>query len=382
MISISRLYCGVKEFAEHLRYSKEAHRRPVVVWNVTKACNLKCSHCYASSDASPSSEELTTKEGLSLLEDLAKFRVPVILFSGGEPLIRPDILDLIKKAVDLNLRTVVSTNGTLIDLNLAKELKKLGVSYVGISLDGVGEVHDRFRGEKGAFEKVLKAVENCLRESLKVGLRFTINRFNVLEIPKLFDLVKEMKIPRLCFYHLVYTGRGRNLINQDLTYEEKRKWMDFIIESTKKLHEQGLKTEVLTVDNHADGPYLYLKMKKEGNPRAEEVYELLKLNGGNKSGVGIGCISWDGAVFADQFWRHYSFGNVRKRPFSEIWMDTSEPLMFKLKNKKRYLKGRCSKCRFLELCGGNFRVRAEAVFGDLWAPDPACYLTEEEIGLV
>lgn len=382
MISISRLYCGVKEFAEHLRYSKEAHRRPVVVWNVTKACNLKCIHCYASSDSSPSSEELTTKEGLSLLEDLAKFGVPVILFSGGEPLIRADILDLIKKAVDLNLRTVVSTNGTLIDANLAKELKKLGVSYVGISLDGVGEVHDRFRGEKGAFEKVLKAVENCLRENLKVGLRFTINRFNVLEIPKLFDLVKEMKIPRLCFYHLVYTGRGRNLINQDLTYEEKRKWIDFIIESTKKLHEGGVKTEVLTVDNHADGPYLYLKMKKEGNPRAEEVYELLKLNGGNKSGVGIGCISWDGAVFADQFWRHYSFGNVRKRPFSEIWMDTSEPLMFKLKNKKKYLKGRCSKCRFLELCGGNFRVRAEAVFGDLWAPDPACYLTEEEIGLV
>ncbi len=382
MISISRLYCGAVEFAEHLRYSKSAHQRPVVVWNVTKACNLKCIHCYASADQSPSSYELTTEEGFTLLEDLAKFGVPVILFSGGEPLVRPDIINLIKKAVELNLRVVVSTNGTLIDKNMAKEFKKLGVSYVGISLDGVGEIHDKFRGVKGAFEKVVDAVENCLKENLKVGLRFTINKFNVKEIPKIFKLVREMKIPRLCFYHLVYTGRGANLVKQDLTLEEKRSWIDFIIENTKKLHEEGIKTEVLTVDNHADGPYLYLKMERENNPRAKEVYELLKLNGGNKSGVGIGCISWDGEVFADQFWRHYSFGNIRKRPFSEIWMDVTDPLMFKLKDKKKYVKGRCSKCKFLELCGGNLRVRAEAVFGDPWASDPACYLTDEEIGLV
>lgn len=381
MISISRLYCGVIESSEHLRYSKSAHQRPIVVWNVTKACNLKCIHCYASSDPNPSPFELTTKEGFSLLEDLANFKVPVILFSGGEPLLRPDILDLLKKAVELNLRTVISTNGTLIDLNMAKELKKLGVSYVGISLDGTTEVHDKFRGVKGTFEKVLRAIESCLKVNLKVGLRFTLNKFNILEVPKIFDLVRELKIPRVCFYHLVYAGRGTKLIEQDLTLEEKRRWIDFIIESTKKLHQMGLKTEVLTVDNHTDGPYLYLKMEKEGNPRAKEVYELLKLNGGNKSGVGIGCISWDGEVLADQFWRHYSFGNVRRRPFSEIWLDTTDPLMAKLKDKKRHVKGRCSQCRFLDLCGGNFRVRAEAFFGDLWAPDPACYLTDEEIGL-
>ena len=294
---------------------------------------------------------------------------------------RPDILDLIHKAVTLGLRAVVSTNGVLIDRALARELKKCGLSYVGISMDGLREVHDRFRGVKGAFDKAMEAVENCKAEGIKVGLRFTINKLNAQEIPGIFDLVEEYQIPRICFYHLVYAGRGSKLMEQDLSHEETRRWVDYIIDRTKELHDKGLKVEVLTVDNHADGPYLYLRMKREGNPRAEEVYELLRMNGGNNSGVGIGCVSWDGSVHADQFWRHYSFGNVRERPFSEIWMDTSDPLMAKLKEKKKHVKGRCAKCRFLEVCAGNFRVRAEAATGDVWAPDPACYLTDEEIGI-
>jgi 12,18-didecarboxysiroheme deacetylase len=393
MIGISKLYCGTVEASDPLRYGRRAKdlpshllqfsadKKPVVVWNVTKACNLRCIHCYASADNRPSENELTTEEGFRLLEDLAQFGCPVVLFSGGEPLVRPDIFDLIAYAVRLGLRAVLSTNGTLIDHVLAKELKKFGLSYVGISLDGIGEVHDRFRGSKGCFEKVIQAIENCQREGLKVGLRFTINKFNAEEIPKVFDFVEEMKIPRICFYHLVYAGRGTKLMEYDLSHEETRKWVDYIIDRTKELHDKGHKVEVLTVDNHADGPYLYLRMKREGNPRAEEVYQLLLMNGGNNSGVGIGCVSWDGEVHADQFWRHYSFGNVRKRPFSEIWMDTSDPLMAKLKEKKKHVKGRCAKCRFLEVCGGNFRVRAEAATGDTWAPDPACYLTDEEIGI-
>jgi 12,18-didecarboxysiroheme deacetylase len=383
MISISKLYCGAVEALDHIRYGKTSFKdkRPVVVWNVTKACNLKCIHCYAKADNKRAPDELTTEEGYKLLEDLAQFGSPVILFSGGEPLVRPDILDLIYKAVNLGLRTVISTNGVLIDDSLAKEFKKLGVSYVGISLDGWKEVHDKFRGVKGAFEKVISAVEACKKENLKVGLRFTMSKLNAKEIPKIFDLVEELKIPRICFYHLVYSGRGSKLIDQDLSHEETRYWVDYIINKTKELHDKNLKIEVLTVDNHADGPYLYLKMKREGHPKAEEVYELLKINGGNNSGVGIGCVSWDGFVYADQFWRSYTFGNVRERPFSEIWMDTSNPLMAKLKEKKKYVKGRCAKCKFLDLCAGNFRARAEAVTGDIWAPDPACYLTDEEIGI-
>jgi radical SAM protein with 4Fe4S-binding SPASM domain len=277
------------------------------------------------------------------------------------------------------MRAVISTNGTLITAPIARELKDVGLSYVGISLDGMEAVNDRFRGMDGAFRDALKGIENCQTAGIKVGLRFTINKFNVNEIPALFDLLEERDIPRICFYHLVYAGRGSDLVKDDLTHDETRAAVDLIIDRTRDLFEKGIEKEVLTVDNHADGPYLYLRLLRENSPRAPEVLELLQMNEGNNSGRGIGCISWDGQVHADQFWRHDSFGNVRQRPFSEIWTDLSHPLMARLKDKKRYVTGRCATCRWLDVCGGNFRVRAEAVHGDLWAPDPACYLTDDEI---
>jgi len=267
----------------------------------------------------------------------------------------------------------------LISKDKAKELKEVGLSYVGVSLDGMEEVNDRFRGKKGAFKDAMAGIINCQEVGLKVGLRFTINRMNTAEVPLIFDLLEEYQIPRACFYHLVYAGRGSDLVDEDLNHEQTREVVDLIIDRTKDLHDRGMAKEVLTVDNHADGPYVYLRMLGENNPRAEEVLSLLKMNEGNSSGRGIGCVSWDGSVYADQFWRHCSFGNVLERPFSEIWSDLSNPLMKKLKEKKRYVKGRCARCRWLDVCAGNFRVRAEAVTGDVWAPDPACYLTDEEI---
>jgi radical SAM protein with 4Fe4S-binding SPASM domain len=251
---------------------------------------------------------------------------------------------------------------------------------VGVSLDGMEDVNDRFRGKKGAFKDAMSGIRNCQDAGLKVGLRFTINRMNMTEVPRIFDLLEVHEIPRVCFYHLVYAGRGSQLVKDDLDHGETRKAVDIIIDRTKDLHDRGMAAEVLTVDNHADGPYLYLRMVKEGNHRAEEVFQLLEMNEGNSSGRGIGCVSWDGAVHADQFWRHYSFGNVLERPFSEIWSDLSNPLMARLKEKKLHVTGRCARCRWLDVCAGNFRVRAEAVTGDIWAPDPACYLTDEEIG--
>jgi radical SAM protein with 4Fe4S-binding SPASM domain len=264
---------------------------------------------------------------------------------------------------------------------LAKILKDIGLSYVGISLDGMEAVNDRFRGLPGAFNQALTGIRNCQEAGIKVGLRFTINRINQDQVSPIFDLLKDEGIPRVCFYHLVYAGRGSQLIHEDLDHLQTRQVVDLIIDRTKELFEAGHEKEVLTVDNHADGPYLYMRLLKEGSSRAPEVLELLKMNEGNNSGRGIGCISWDGEVYADQFWRHYSFGNVLRRPFSEIWQDTTDPLMGKLKDKKRHVTGRCAGCRWLDICGGNFRVRAEAASGDLWSPDPACYLTDEEIGL-
>ncbi len=393
MIGISKLYCGTVEPSDALRYGRHsgslpshllqfsADKKPVVVWNVTRRCNLKCVHCYAQAidqDQIPP-DELTTAEGKALLDDLAQFGAPVVLFSGGEPLVRADLPELAAYAVAKGMRAVISTNGTLIRPAVARELKEIGLSYVGISLDGLAEVNDRFRGVKGAFRKALDGIHACQGAGIKVGLRFTMNRLNAKEIPAIFDLLEAHDIPRVCFYHLVYAGRGSKLIEEDLSHAETRAAVDLIIDRTADLHRRGKPKEVLTVDNHADGPYLYLRMVRERSPRAGEVLELLQMNEGNSSGRGIGCVSWDGQVHADQFWRHHAFGNIRQRRFSQIWTDLSDPLMKMLKDKRPFVKGRCATCRWLDVCGGNFRVRAEAATGDLWTPDPACYLTDEEI---
>lgn len=351
----------------------------MVVWNITRRCNLKCVHCYAHAKDMDFGNELSTEEGKHLIDDLAQFGVPVLLLSGGEPMVRKDLPELAGYAVKKGMRAVISTNGTLITREKAGILRDIGLSYVGISLDGMEEINDRFRGVKGAFQSALEGIRNCQDAGIKVGLRFTINKFNVEEIPRIFDLLEEMDIPRVCFYHLVYAGRGSELVKDDLSHEETREAVDLIMDRTRQLHDKGISKEVLTVDNHADGPYLYLRLLNENPERAKEVLELLEMNEGNNSGRGIGCVSWDGEVYADQFWRHHSFGNVREQPFSEIWTGTSDPLLVKLKEKKNHVTGRCATCRWLGICAGNFRVRAEAVSGDVWAPDPACYLTDEEI---
>jgi 12,18-didecarboxysiroheme deacetylase len=392
MIGISKLYCGTVEPSDVLRYggsSKQlpshllqfsADKKPVVVWNCTRRCNLRCVHCYSKSADQNYPGELTTEQGVALLEDLARFGAPVVLFSGGEPLIRPDLFDLAARATKLRMRAVISTNGTLITEAAAERLRAVGLSYVGVSLDGLESIHDRFRSTPGAFQAALAGIRNCRQAGIKVGLRFTITRRNVGEIPGIFNLLGEENIPRVCFYHLVYAGRGSNLMSEDLDHEGTRRAVDLIIDRTVDLHRQGRAAEVLTVDNHADGPYLYLRLLREGQTaRAADVLKLLQMNGGNSSGRGIGCVSWDGAVHADQFWRHVTFGNIKERPFSAIWTDLSNPLMAQLKDKRPHLTGRCATCRFIDLCAGNFRVRAEAATGDLWAPDPACFLTDEEI---
>ncbi len=393
MIGISKLYCGSVEASDALRYGRASKdlpshllqfsldKKPVVVWNMTRRCNLRCVHCYAKARDEADPNEMSTEQAKTMIEDLAQFGSPVLLFSGGEPLVRKDLPELAHHAVHNGMRAVISTNGTLISQDKARELKSIGLSYVGISLDGGREIHDRFRGVPGAFDKAMQGLENCQAEGLKVGLRFTINRQNLFEVDTVFDLLEERDVPRVCFYHLVYSGRGSELINEDLDHDQTREVVDLIMNRTRTLFERGHEKEVLTVDNHADGPYVYLRLREEDPQRAEEVYKLLQYNEGNNSGRGIGCISWDGSVFADQFWRNHTFGNVLRTPFSRIWTDPDIELLAQLKDKKSHVTGRCAQCRFLGVCAGNFRARAEAYYGDVWAPDPACYLTDEEIGL-
>jgi 12,18-didecarboxysiroheme deacetylase len=393
MIGISKLYMGQAESSDALRYGRDSSKlpshllqfsqdkKPVVVWNVTQRCNLKCEHCYAHATNRATPDELTTDEGKALIDDLAAFGAPVMLFSGGEPLARPDMIDLAEYAVQKGMRAVISTNGTLITEDVTARLKDVGLSYVGVSLDGLQATNDRFRGVDGAFEAALRGIRACQKVGLKVGLRYTITKYNLPDLPGIFDLLERENIPRACFYHLVYSGRGGEIIEGDLDSETARKTVDMIIDRTADMAKRGINKEILTVDNHADGAYLYMRMLREGNPRAADVLKLLQMNGGNSSGNGIGCVSWDGAVYPDQFWRHHPLGNVRERPFSEIWSDLSNPLVAAMRNKKEHVTGRCVKCQYVDICGGNLRARGEAATGDVWGVDPACYLTDEEIAL-
>jgi len=399
MIDVSALYCGYnspslphrygrgidREVPEHQRFRtpRSAHdRRPIVVWNITRTCNLACVHCYSDSQAIRYGGELTTQEAFRVIDDLAAFGVPGVLFSGGEPLMRPDIFEIAAYARSRRLHVVFSTNGTLITPESARRFVELGIAYVGISLDSAEPaVHDRFRGSPGAFERTMQGIRCCKRAGQKVGLRLTLTRATAGNLDALFELIVREEIDRACFYHLVPVGRGATLVQ--LAPEESRRAVDTILRRTRELHDRGRRVEILTVDNHCDGVHLYLELRRQGDARAADVYEMLRWNGGGlySSGVGIGCIDFQGRVHPDQFWMHETLGNVRERPFSEIWQDTSHPLMAGLKDRLRLLKGRCGACRFRELCGGASRVRAELAAGDPWAPDPACYLTDQEIGL-
>ncbi len=390
MISISKLVTESNNYGDQLRYSVHSSGNkhgalkdhgPVVVWNVTKACNLKCVHCYAKAENGPAEGELSTIEAKEMIDDLAEFKVPVLLISGGEPLIRPDIFELCEYAISKGIRVTISTNGTLITPEMAKKIKEIGISYVGISLDGLEDTNNKFRGSNKAFQKALEGIRNCQEAGQKVGLRFTINKHNYQEIDGIFELVEKEKIPRVCFYHLVYSGRGKELIEEDISHEEKRKVIDNIVNHTINFYAKGDEKEILTVDNHCDAVYIYTRYLEKDPERAKMIYELIKRNGGNRSGIAIGEIDWLGNVHADQFTMNHTFGNIKDKKFSQIWTEAAHPVLQGMKDRKLLLKGRCSKCKYLELCNGNFRPRAETVFDDFWMEDPACYLTDEEIGL-
>ncbi len=355
-------------------------RRPIVVWNLTRTCNLKCVHCYTDSESTTYADELTTDQCKRVLDDLHAFGVPAVLFSGGEPLVRPDFFDLAAYARELGLHVVISTNGTLIDREAAKRFADLKLAYVGISLDSASSaIHDKFRGVEGAFDRTVQGLRNCVEVGQKIGLRLTITRQTCSDLPEIFNFIETEGIDRACFYHLCPAGRGEDLAA--LTAEESRTAIETIFDMSKGFVDRGKRVEILTVDNHCDGPCLYLRMLREGDARAGQVLDMLAWNGGARysSGVGIGNIDFHGNVHADQFSMFRSFGNVTGRPFSEIWGDESNPIMAGLKNRLPLLTGRCGHCRFKSICGGSLRARAETATGDPWASDPGCYLSDEEI---
>jgi heme d1 biosynthesis radical SAM protein NirJ len=354
---------------------------PVVIWNLIRRCNLTCKHCYSISADTDFPGELGTEEVFSVMADLKRFRVPVLILSGGEPLLRPDIYDVSKRAKAMGFYVGLSSNGTLIDKENVDRVAEVGYDYVGISIDGVRETHDRFRRRQGAFDASVRAIRLCRERGIKVGMRFTLTQDNAAELPMLLAFAEEEGVDKFYLSHLNYAGRGNINRKDDAVFATTRRAMNLLFDTCWSHVQRGEHKEFVTGNNDADGAYLLLWVRERFPHLEEHMRAKLAQWGGNASGVNIANIDNLGNVHPDTFWWHYSLGNVRERPFSEIWQDVSDPLMAGLKARPRPLKGRCAPCSYLDICGGNTRVRAHQLTGDAWAEDPACYLSDEEIGV-
>lgn len=356
--------------------------RPVVIWNLTRRCNLKCRHCYAVAADRDFPGELTREEAVAVLDDLAAFHIPALILSGGEPLSRPDTLDLARRAKAHGLYTALSTNGTPIKGAAADEIAAIGFDYVGISLDGIGATNDWFRGQAGAFEAALGGVRECVARGVKVGLRFTMTSDNARQLPELIALAKAEKVNKFYLSHLVYAGRGNKHRSDDTPRQVTRAALDLLLEEAWRAAEREEEFEIVTGNNDADAVYFLLWAAERFPPgRLAHVRAHLEAWGGNSSGLGVANIDTQGVVHPDTYWSGYAVGNVRERPFSAIWRDASEPMLAALRTRPRPLKGRCGQCAFKAVCGGNTRIRALQLTGDPWEADPACYLSDREIGL-
>jgi len=355
---------------------------PVLIWNLIRRCNLTCKHCYSISADKDFPGELSTEEVFGVMDDLKRFRVPVLILSGGEPLLRPDIFDIARRAKEMGFYVGLSTNGTLIDESNIGRIAAIGFDYVGVSLDGIAATHDKFRRMDGAFDKSMHGIRLCKARGIKVGIRFTLTQDNAHDLPALLQLMEDEGLDKFYLSHLNYAGRGNRNRRDDAFHQTTRAAMDLLFDTCWRDQQAGRPKEFVTGNNDADGVYLLLWVRKNFPQREDHIRAKLEQWGGNSSGVNVANIDNLGNVHPDTMWWNYTLGNVRERPFSDIWMDASDPIMAGLKAQPRKVGGRCGACTYFAVCGGNTRVRAWQVTGDPWAEDPACYLDDEEIGLV
>lgn len=350
-----------------VRFSTEA--KPVVMWNLTRQCNLSCDHCYMDAKAE-GREELCLEEGVRLIDDLADLKVPMLIFTGGEPLMSRNFYAYAFHAREAGLRAVISTNGTLITPEVAALLAEAKIGYVGVSLDSaMPEKHDSFRGVSGAYARALQGMRNARDAGLKTGLRITLTKDNWQDVPALLNLALEEGIPRFCLYHLVPTGRGAGIADRDVTPEQRRCVIRFLAEAAVELKDKNI--EILTTDSPMDGAYLMELLKDD--PRREYVRKLLANAGGCSTGTKVANINHRGDVHPCHFMPHVIVGNVREASFRDIWVDNPSPELKSLRNMKSSLKGACGKCEYLDLCGG-CRQKAYYYQGDLLGDDPTCII--------
>lgn len=365
--------------SRYLAFSEQ--KRPLIFWNLTSRCNLSCSQCYINAGDQQQINELSSSGARQLVDEAAACRTPLLMFSGGEPLVRPDFWDILTYARSRGLRVAVSSNGILITMDVAQRLKDNQVGYVGISLDGArASTHDTVRGLKGSFEGSIKGLKDCVESGVKCGVRITAIKDNFKEIPELLDLTQSLGVPRFCLYWLVPSGRGRSLYQKRRLDKDEIAWvLDKLYESARDSDPE--KIEILSIDAPQDGVYVLDRLKKESPSRHDKAREILEYVGDTCSaGDRILNIDPEGNIYPCQFAQLESLkvGNLKEGPLAKIWNDPANRVLADMRSKVRKLKGKCGKCVHRKICSGGCRIRAYFESGDLWAEDPVCISYEAE----
>lgn len=355
--------------------------KPVVIWNLTRRCNLRCRHCYTVSADVNFPGELDEAQAMNVLNDLGEFKVPALILSGGEPLDSPYLFPLAKAARDKVRVLALSTNGTKIFGKTADQVAEIGFDYVGISIDGIGETNDWFRGVNGAYDAAVRGVRELKKRGVKVGLRFCLTEGTQHHLPDLLKLCDDEGVDKFYLSHLVYAGRGDKHRGEDAHHQMTRQGLDLLLDRAWQAVSENKPLDIVTGNNDADaGYFLQWAEQRFDAEKVANLREHLAAWGGNSSGLGVANIDYLGYVHPDTYWSDYTIGNVKKKKFSE-WWTSDDQMLATLRTRPRPLKGRCGACKIKDICGGNTRIRALQVTGDPWAEDPACYLSNDEIGV-
>ncbi|RPJ79298.1 MAG: radical SAM protein [Alphaproteobacteria bacterium] len=351
---------------------------PVVIWNLLRRCNLSCRHCYANSFDREFPGELKLEDCLRVVDEVKAAHAPALILSGGEPLLHPHVFEIAEYAKKKKFYLALSSNGILITDEVAKKLKEIDFNYVGVSLDGINEVHDHIRGEAGAFNKSVEGIKKGKAHDLKMGIRTTLTNTNFHQIKDMLNLSISLAVDKFYLSHLNYGGRGNK--KEDAHFQMTRQVMFLLFDKAHEYALQGIDLEIVTGNNDADAALMLIWAKdKFPEENYNHLVEILKFWGGNASGVGVANIDSQGEVHPDTFWPGVNLGSVKTNSFDNIWKNSDNELLKILRSDRKAITGRCSTCQYFDICNGNTRVRAHQMLNDPWASDPGCYLTDEEI---
>lgn len=348
----------------------------IVIWNMTNRCNLLCHHCYSKADANEK-ETLTFEQIEQTIPKLKKAGINFVIFSGGEPLLRKDIFEIAQLMKEHNIMTYLSTNGLYIT---PKNVDKIiaTFNYIGISIDGIKEVHDFFRAQEGAYDKAIAAIKLLQAHGGNAGIRFTLTKETQESFYAMFDLIEELNVDKFYISHLVYSGRGEQNLEIDISKEQRREYVDFIINKAFEYYHEGKNINLVTGNMEMDAIVLLKYFEKHYPEHAPLLHKKLTSWGGNSAGNRLGNMDWLGNVKPDPFFP-FTVGNYLEEDFDAIWKSEEQMLLQKLRQMPRAIEGKCSQCDYIRICNGGSRSRAFSITGNLWAEDPSCYLNELDI---